>query len=624
MHLIKTINKISGPHRQGWHGGGYETLQQMQGNTTNKIPFIPESAPFNAEQRQWLNGYLAGLFSDAQTMTGAGGASSAPALPAKPLTILYGSQTGTAEGLAKKTMKEAGKRGFAPKMVDMAKYETVDFAKEENVLVITSTYGDGEPPDNALAFWNFLKGDTVPSLAHMNFSVLALGDTNYSAFCQFGKNCDEHFEKLGAKRIHPRVDCDVDYEAPAGAWVENVFASLASAGGATPATDDAVTESGETIKEAGYSKKNPFPARLITNRKLNEDGSGKEVRHYEIDLTGSGLAYEAGDALGVMPANCGDLVSEVLGAISCDGEEAVKTSDGMELPLRLALEQHYDITRPSPELLKAAAERGAAGGELKALLDPERKDDLKKWHWGREVIDVITGLEKPFTAEELVALLKKLQPRLYSISSSPKAHPGEVHLTVAAVRYEGHGRGRKGVCSTFLADRCAESTPVPVYIQLSHGFRLPEDGDVPVIMCGPGTGIAPFRAFLEEREASGAKGKNWLFFGDQKRATDFLYREQLEAWLASGHLARLDLAFSRDQEEKIYVQNRMLENAAELWSWLQNGAHFYVCGDASRMAKDVDAALHRIAETAGGLGAEEAVAFIQKLKSDKRYQRDVY
>ena len=593
----------------------------MQGNnSTNKIPFIPESAPFNAEQRQWLNGYLAGLFSDAQTMTGAGNAYSAPT---QPLTILYGSQTGTAEGLAKKTMKEAGKRGFAPRIVDMANYETVDFTKEENVLLITSTYGDGDPPDNALAFWNFLKGETAPPLAHMNFSVLALGDTNYTAFCQFGKNCDEYFEKLGAKRIHPRVDCDVDYEAPACIWVENVFASLASASGAAPVTDAAAATAVEA-EETGYSKKRPFPARLIANRKLNGENSGKEVRHYEILLAGSGLTYEAGDALGVIPANCGDLVNEVLGAVACDGEEAVKTSDGAEMPLRLALEQHYDITKPSAELLKAAAARGAAGGALTALLDPERKDDLKKWLWGREVIDVIAGLGNPFSVEELVALLKKLQPRLYSISSSPKAHPDEVHLTVAAVRYEGQGRGRKGVCSTFLADRCAESTPVPVYIQISHGFRLPEDGNVPVIMCGPGTGVAPFRAFLEEREASGAKGRNWLFFGDQKRATDFLYREQLEAWLAGGHLARLDLAFSRDQEEKIYVQHRMLENAAELWSWLENGAHFYVCGDASRMAKDVDAALHRIAETTGGLSAEDAAAYIQKLKSDKRYQRDVY
>jgi sulfite reductase (NADPH) flavoprotein alpha-component len=596
----------------------------------NQIPFIPENAPFSPEQRQWLNGYLAGLFSDASLGARAlAGLAAAPAAPAKPLAVLFGSQTGTAEGLAKKVSKEAEKRGFKPKLVDMAKYETVDLTKEENVLVITSTYGDGEPPDNAQAFWNYLKSDTAPPLPQLNYSVLALGDTNYAAFCEFGKMCDARFETLGAKRVHPRTDCDVDYETPAKAWTDGVFAALSSTNGA--ATPGAAPSSSEASAAAlaaeapqGWSKKNPYPARLLTNLKLNGEGSGKEVRHYEISLAGSGLTYEAGDALGVLPANCGELVGDILKALGCDGEEAVKTPDGSETSLRLALVQHYDIARPSTDLLKAAAERGAAGGELAALLDPARKDDLKKWLWGREVIDVITGLAKPFTAPELIALLKKLQPRLYSISSSPKAHPDEVHLTVAAVRYDGHGRARKGVCSTFLADRCAADTPVPVFVQVSHGFRLPPDGDTPVIMCGPGTGIAPFRAFLEERLATGAKGRNWLFFGDQKRDTDFLYREQLEGWVADGHLTRLDLAFSRDQTEKIYVQNRMLEQAAELFSWLESGAHFYVCGDASRMAKDVDAALHQIAETAGGMSAEAAAAFIQKLKSEKRYQRDVY
>ena len=596
----------------------------------NKIPFIPENAPFSPEQRLWLNGYLAGMFSDAsaaeRAMTDLEAASAAPA---KPLVVLYGSQTGTAEELAKKTSKEAQKRGFAPKLVDMAKYETVDLSKEQNVLVITSTYGDGDPPDNAQAFWNFLQGETAPPLAHLNYSVLALGDTNYSAFCQFGKNCDERFEKLGAKRVHPRVDCDVDYETPAKAWTDGVFAALSSSpeaalNGAASTTSEASVALPAAEASQGWSKKNPFPARLLANRLLNGAGSGKEVRHYEISLTGSGLNYEVGDALGVMPANCGALVSDILAAIGCDGEEAVKSPDGTEISLRLAFTQQYDITRPSSELLKAAAERGAAGGELAALLDPARKDDLKKWLWGREIIDVIGGLAQPFAAAELMPLLKKLQPRLYSISSSPKAHPEEVHLTVAAVRYDGHGRDRKGVCSTFLADRCADHTPVPVFVQTSHGFRLPANGDVPVIMCGPGTGIAPFRAFLEERRATAAQGRNWLFFGDQKRSTDFLYQEQLEGWVADGHLARLDLAFSRDQAEKIYVQNRMLEHAVELWSWLDSGAHFYVCGDASRMAKDVDAALHQVAESAGGLSKEAAAEYIQKLKSEKRYQRDVY
>jgi len=592
----------------------------------NPIPFIPDNAPFTPEQRAWLNGYLAGLYSDARGMAAS---SPAPAAPAKPLAILFGSQTGTAEGLAKKTAKEAEKHGFQPRLVDMAKYETVDLTKEENVLVITSTYGDGEPPDNAQAFWNYLQSESVPPLAHLNYSVLALGDTNYSAFCQFGKNCDERLAGLGAKCVHPRIDCDVDYETPAKSWTDGVFAALSSTPeAASPASPVPASEVSAAPVAAetpqGWSRKNPFPARLLTNRLLNSEGSGKEVRHYEISLAGSGLSYEVGDALGVIPANCNELVNDILKALDFDGEEAVKTPDGEETSLRLALGHHYDITRPSTDLLKAAAERGAAGGELAALLDAARKDDLKKWLWGREVIDVIGGLPVHFTPAEFIGLLKKLQPRLYSISSSPNAHPEEVHLTVAAVRYDGYGRARKGVCSTFLADRCNDSTPVPVFVQTSHGFRLPANGDVPVIMCGPGTGIAPFRAFLEERLVSGAKGGNWLFFGDQRRETDFLYREQLEAWVADGHLTRLDLAFSRDQAEKIYVQSRMLESATELWSWLESGAHFYVCGDASRMAKDVDAALHQVAETAGGLSKEAATEYIQKLKSEKRYQRDVY
>lgn len=600
----------------------------------NPIPFIPENAPFTPEQRHWLNGYLAGLFSDASPAVRALAGLSAPAplppQPAKPLAILFGSQTGTAEGLANKALKEAKRRGFSPKLVEMSKHESVDLTKEENVLVITSTYGDGDPPDNAQAFWDFLKSESAPPLAHLNYSVLALGDTNYATFCQFGKNCDERFEKLGAKRIHPRVDCDVDCESSAKTWMEGVFAALA--GDLAQSREAAKNEETPATQNpgdfaplrGGYSKKNPFPARLLANRLLSGKNSGKEVRHYEISLAGSGITYEVGDALGVMPANCGDLVNEILAALGCDGEEAVKISKDGETSLRRALARHFDITRPSAELLKAAAERGAAGGELAALLDPARSEDLKNWLRGREIIDVIGGLARRFSAADFVALLRKLQPRLYSISSSPKAHPGEVHLTVATVRYESHGRRRKGVCSTFLADRCDKTTPAPVYVQTSPGFRLPADCGVPVILCGPGTGIAPFRAFLEERQATGAKGKNWLFFGDQKRASDFLYREQLEAWVAGGHLARLDLAFSRDQAEKIYVQHRMLENAAELWSWLESGAHFYVCGDAGRMAKDVDAALLHVARTAGNLGSEAAAEYVQKLKLEKRYQRDVY
>jgi len=594
-----------------------------------QIPFIPENAPFNQEQRLWLNGYLAGLFSNAHSAASFTAAPAAAPTPVKSVAILFGSQTGTAEGLAKKVAKQAEKAGFGPRVVDMAKHATVDLTKEERLLIVTSTYGDGDPPDNAQAFWEFLKSDSAPALGNLQYAVLALGDVNYPAFCKFGKDCDERLEKLGARRVHPRTDCDVDYEGPATAWMEAALAALSSNSEAAPspaASPASEASAAAPAAEApqGWSRKNPFPARLLANRKLNADGSGKEVRHYEISLAGSGLSYEAGDALGVVPVNCGELVGDLLTALGCDGEEAVKTPDGSETSLRLALAQHYDVTKPSADLLKACAERGAAGGELAALLDPARREDLKKFLWGREVIDVVSGLAKPFIASEIVGLLKKMQPRLYSISSSPKAHPDEVHLTVAAVRYDGWGRPRKGVCSTFLADRCGDATPLPVFVQTSHGFRLPANGNIPVIMCGPGTGIAPFRAFLEERRATGAQGMNWLFFGDQRRSTDFLYQEQLEGWVSDGHLARLDLAFSRDQAEKIYVQTRMLESSTELWSWLESGAHFYVCGDASRMAKDVDAALHQIAQTSGGLSQEAAAEYIARLKSEKRYQRDVY
>ena len=589
----------------------------------NRIPFIPENAPFTAEQRMWLNGFLAGVFSNANPPGASALASTLglDAAPKTPLVVLYGSQTGTAEGLAKKTAKVAEGRGFAPKLVSMEKFSDVDLTKEQNVLVITSTYGEGEPPDMAKGFWDWLKADTAPKLDHLRYSVLALGDTNYAEFCKFGQNCDERLAALGAKRVANRKDCDVDYETPAAEWTTSVFTALGDVS-AHSGTNGANGSAATDTTSEGWSKKNPFPAKLITNRRLSAEGSGKDVRHFEISLAGSGLTYEVGDALGVFPANCPKLVGEILSALGCDGEEAVKTADG-ETPLRLALTQHFDIMKPSAELLTAVAQR-SPGAEFAPLLDPARKDDLRKWLYGREIIDVLGGLTAPFTPAEFIALLKKLAPRLYSISSSLKAHADEVHLTIAAVRYESHGRSRNGVASTFLADRVNETTAVSVFVQPSHGFKPPVNGDTPMIMVGPGTGIAPFRAFLEERLALGAKGRNWLFFGDQKRATDFLYQEQLEGWLTDGHLTRLDLAFSRDQAEKIYVQSRMLEAAAELWSWLEAGAHFYVCGDASRMAKDVDAALHTIIGTAGGKSGDEAKAYVERLKSEKRYQRDVY
>ena len=572
------------------------------------IPFIPDTAPFTAEQRQWLNGFLAGMFS--------GAAPAISAEPKEPLLVLYGSQTGTAEILAKKTAKEAEKRGFAPKVVCMEKHESVVWEKESNVLVITSTYGEGDPPDNAQAFWSWLTADTAPRLEHVNYSVLALGDTNYEAFCEFGKKCDARLAALGAKCAVERRDCDTDYEAPYTEWTESALAALGkNVTQPVPAVLNALTGETRVPLSDGYSRKNPFPAKLPTNRLLTAAGSQKEVRHFELTLTDSGLTYEVGDALGIFPTNSPLVVETVLKALGCDGEEAVAIGTE-EVPLRLALAKHFDLTKPTNELLAAAATRAPEFDSIFA-----DKVALKPWLHGREVSDVLALLSQPFTPAELIPLLRKIAPRLYSISSSPKAHPGEVHLTVGIVRYESHGLARGGVCSTFLADRAGD---VPVFVQPSHGFKLPASGDTPIIMVGPGTGIAPFRAFVEERIAVGAKGKNWLFFGDQRRATDFLYEETLIGWLRDGHLAHLDLAFSRDQAEKIYVQHRMAEQAAELWKWLESGAHFYVCGDALRMAKDVDAALHKAIETAGGKSAEEATAYVAKLKADKRYQRDVY
>ena len=377
-----------------------------------------------------------------------------------------------------------------------------------------------------------------------------------------------------------------------------------------------------------YSRKNPFPGRLVTNRLLSKGGSGKEIRHYEISLDGSGLKYEVGDALGIYPDNDPALVEEIITALGASGDEPVPSGadDGGMVPLRQALLRYYAITAPPKQFLEAIAARTEGESVIRELMaDPLRKDDLAKYTYGMEVIDfLLTHPSIKFSPTELIGTLRKLQPRLYSISSSQSAHPEEVHLTIATVRYESHGRQRKGIASTFLAERAEPPASVPLFFHSAKHFRLPEDKSLPVIMVGPGTGVAPFRAYLQERQASGASGKNWLFFGDQRAEYDYLYRDELEAWQKDGVLHQLSLAFSRDQAEKFYVQHRMLENAAELYKWLEEGAHFYVCGDASRMAKDVDAALHKVVEQAGGKSTLEAAEYVEGLKKTKRYKRDVY
>ncbi|OYW76856.1 MAG: sulfite reductase subunit alpha [Verrucomicrobia bacterium 12-59-8] len=538
----------------------------------NIVPLIPDNAPFSAEQRAWLNGFLAGVLNRSAAPNGA-----ASAEWKRPLLIAFGSQSGNAESLAKRLAREASGRGFAARAAGLDSLQPADFIKEQNVLLITSTWGDGDMPDNAVSFWDSInQNGSSPKLDGVQYSVLALGDKNYGdTFCMAGKKLDARLEELGARRIVERVDCDVEFDDLAKTWSTSAFTALT--GSAAPVA------SAEPEEEAGFTKKNPFPAKLIVNTPLNSRGSSKDTRHIGFSLTGSGLTYEVGDALGVFVQNCSEVVDAVISAHAFDPQADVPLPDGGLAPLREALIKHYEVR----QLLGKTPEPG-------------------------------------ITLTAFMENLRKLQPRLYSIASSIKAHADEVHLCIAAVRYSADGVPHKGVASTFLADRLPPGETTGIYFHPANHFRLPTDLTKPVIMVGPGTGIAPFRAFLEEREATQASGKNWLFFGDQKRASDFLYHDQIIEWVQKGHLTRLDTAFSRDQEEKIYVQTRMLQAANELWQWLEEGAYFYVCGDAKRMAKDVDEALHSIIQTAGGKSADEAAAYVAQMKKEKRYARDVY
>jgi len=545
----------------------------------NSVPVIPDNAPFSAEQRAWLNGFLAGVLNRGS----AAAAASSPQKATTPLLIAFGSQSGNAESLAKRLAREASGRGFAARAAGLDSLQPADLIKEQNVLLITSTWGEGDMPDNAVSFWDSInQNGSSPKLDGVQYSVLALGDKNYGdTYCLAGRKLDARLAELGAKRIADRVDCDVEFDDLAKTWSANAFMALS--GSAAPAMVTAAPAPVAELEESGYTKKNPFPAKLILNTSLNTRVSSKDTRHIGFSLAGSGLTYEVGDALGVFVQNCPEIVDAVIAAHAFDPQSNAPLPDGGSAPLREALIKHYEVR----SLYGKVPEPG-------------------------------------ITLAAFMENLRKLQPRLYSIASSLKAHADEVHLCIAAVRYNTDGVPHKGVASTFLADRLPLGETTGIYFHAANHFRLPADLTKPVIMVGPGTGIAPFRAFLEEREATKAPGKNWLFFGDQKRASDFLYHDQIIEWVQKGHLTRLDTAFSRDQVEKIYVQTRMLQAAAELWQWLEEGAHFYVCGDAKRMAKDVDEALHSVIQTAGGKSADEAAAYVAQMKKEKRYARDVY
>jgi sulfite reductase (NADPH) flavoprotein alpha-component len=531
---------------------------------------------------------------------------------------MYGSQTGTAEGLAKKLVKTLKKGNFIPEIHDMASYDRTRLANEKNLLIITSTYGDGEPPDSAADLYGWLMSDCAPLLEGVSYSVLALGDSSYPDYCKCGIEFDTRLATLGAKRIYSRVDVDVDPDTPYAEWSSGVLAELSPSGATIPASDQLPAET----CISGYSKSNPFPAQVVQNYNLNGPGK-KQTHQVALSLVGSDLTYEVGDALGVYPLNPPDVVDEIIANLPFK-PGTVPAPDSGEVSLRDALIHHYDIGSLNKSIIqKWQAKSGSPF--LRSLVAADEKSAYDDFCWGRNLIDLIIDHPADFTnAEEFVSILKKLQPRLYSIASSPHSHPGEVHLCVGIVRYDTYGRKRGGICSTFLADRAIGDPKPRVYIHSNNLFRLPADGDNDIIMVGPGTGIAPFRAFLEHRKATAAKGRNWLFFGNPHCSTDYLYQEEIECYIADGTLAKFDVAWSRDQKEKLYVQHLMQEKSAELWSWLKNGAAFYVCGDASRMAKDVDQALLKIAEEHGKLSTENAAAFISQLKKEKRYLRDVY
>lgn len=580
------------------------------------------------EQQLWLSGYLAGLAGGGGAPAAEGPASSEAASPREQaVTILYGTESGNAEELAHLAGKQAGEKGIRAKVVDMADYPRDQLGEEENLLVLVSTWGDGDPPDSAVEFYEWLHSESAPRLEGMRFSVLALGDTSYERFCQTGKDFDSRLEALGAERVYPRKDCDVDFEAPFEEWLSGALPALVEAGNAAaspaPAVGAAVSAPAAPPPKVDYSRKHPFVAELRERILLNGTGSAKEIYHLEFSLAGSGITYEPGDSLGVVPQNNPRVVDAILEQAGIDPRATVESGPA-EKPLRDALIEDYEITVVTQAVFRKYAEL-TGNARMREMLEDSQSAALKDWLYGKQLADLV--FEYPadgIDLEGFISLLRKLPPRLYSIASSLKAHPEEVHLTVGAVRYSRHGLPLDGVASSYLADRVAVGEGAPVYIQANRSFNLPEDPETPIIMVGPGTGIAPFRAFVEERKATGAPGKNWLFFGDQHFSTDFLYQLEWQDYLKDGVLTRLNTAFSRDQPHKIYVQNRMREEAKALYAWLEDGAAFYVCGDAARMAKDVHQALIDIAAEQGGKSPEQAEAWVKQIQKEKRYQKDVY
>ena len=574
-------------------------------------------------QLAWLSGYtwakaqgasgqISATFSE-NTLT------TAAVEPVK-VTVLSASQTGNAKGVAAKLTSRLQAEGVQATHHSLGDYKAKQIADEQFVLLVSSTQGEGEAPEEGVVLLKLLNGKKAPKLDRLQFAVLGLGDSSYPNFCQAGKDFDQRFEVLGGSRLLPRADADLDFKAVADQWIEEVVAIVKQKNSQPQASASSVSTSTETVATSVYHKDNPFPAPLLTNQRITDLTAEKDVRHLEFDLSGSGLRYQAGDVLGVWFENDPALVEEIFAALSLNGDEEVSLN-GELLNLRSALQSRLELTQNTQALVKGYAAL-INNAELNQLVaDPQQ---LQNFTENTPLVDLFNRFPSAISAADLVALLRPLTPRLYSISSSPAEVGEEVHLSVGVVRYEHNGKARAGGASSYLADRVGEDETVRVFIEHNNNFRLPSDPQKPIIMIGSGTGIAPFRAFVQQRAADEAEGKNWLIFGNQHFTKDFLYQTEWQQFQKDGYLHKYSFAWSRDQAEKIYVQDKIREEAEAIWQWLQEGAYLYVCGDASRMAKDVDKALLDVIEQQGGFSREEAEEYVDHLREEKRYQRDVY